>query len=43
MAFDVTPTMKISEIKSLVRDRAGLPDTVYIRLVFASKELSNEE
>jgi Ubiquitin family len=42
MAFDVTPTMKISELKSLVRNTGGLPEDVYIRLVFVSRELSDE-
>jgi hypothetical protein len=42
LALDVSPTMKISELKSLVRDRGGLPKDLYIRLVFASRELSDE-
>ena len=43
MALEVTPTMKVSELKSMVRDREGITDDVYIRLVFVSKELSNDD
>jgi hypothetical protein len=42
MTFDVTSTMKISEVKSLVRNRVGFSDGVSIRLTFCSKDLSNE-
>ncbi len=39
MAFTVMPKTTISELKSMVRTRSSVSETVSIRLVFASKEL----